>query len=184
MVDPITLASVGGVLLTEGIKFLYDQAGALIKRWRDKPGHKGPAESVTIAFPDAFGGGSKTVLIQSEVLGKLIDPLIALRKELSEAATEGLVTSPQDDVALLKNVDAIRLMIEAIYQQRINFSGEKRSVDAPLVSGSVNVQVVLGYVAAVRAGSVHGGTVTGTATADTVASTAELVGIEVKDSVG
>ena len=34
--DPFTLAAVGAVAITEGIKFLYGQAGEVLKRWRER----------------------------------------------------------------------------------------------------------------------------------------------------
>ena len=36
MVDPLSLSAIGAVALTEGIKFLYEQAGEVLKRWRDR----------------------------------------------------------------------------------------------------------------------------------------------------
>ena len=36
MSDPFTLSSLGAVAITEGIKFLYAQAGQVLKRWREK----------------------------------------------------------------------------------------------------------------------------------------------------
>ena len=36
MVDPLTLSTIGAVALTEGIKFLYEQAGEVLKRWRER----------------------------------------------------------------------------------------------------------------------------------------------------
>ena len=36
MSEPLTLTGVGVVVLTEGIKFLYAQAGESLKRWRER----------------------------------------------------------------------------------------------------------------------------------------------------
>jgi len=38
MSDPTTLsaAAIGAAALTEGIKFLYGQAGEILKRWRER----------------------------------------------------------------------------------------------------------------------------------------------------
>lgn len=188
MADPITLATVGGALLTEGVKFLYEQAGLLIKRWTQKrepeprvPEAAGVDEHVQVDLPKALGGGSTTVRIDARALATLIEPLKAMRKELSEAA-DGLVTPTKDDDALLGNIDAMRRMIEAIYQKRLDFTGEQRSGDVPTVTGSVNVQHVLGYVAAVRARVIRGA-VNATATVDTVASTGQLVVVDADEIV-
>ena len=49
MTDPITLGAIGAIALTEGVKFLYTQAGALIESWRKRRDAKtsamaGPAD--------------------------------------------------------------------------------------------------------------------------------------------
>src|SRR5437879_6867359 len=36
MAEPLTLALVGSVILSEGVKFLYAQAGDALKRWRPR----------------------------------------------------------------------------------------------------------------------------------------------------
>ena len=48
MADPFTLAAVGAVAITEGIKFLYGQAGDVIKWWhqRKAAGKSASAEPV------------------------------------------------------------------------------------------------------------------------------------------
>ena len=61
MADPLTLAAVGAVALTEGIKFLYGQAGETLKRWRESKGTKAATATVTepvqVKIPsDAFEG--------------------------------------------------------------------------------------------------------------------------------
>ena len=34
--EPVTLATVGGTILVEGVKFLYAQASDLIRYWRER----------------------------------------------------------------------------------------------------------------------------------------------------
>jgi len=45
MIDPLTISAIGAVAITEGIKFLYGQAGELLKRWRER---KDAAKDATI----------------------------------------------------------------------------------------------------------------------------------------
>jgi hypothetical protein len=62
MPEPVTLtaASIGAVALTEGIKFLYGQAGELLKRWRERKEQTGPESGsvnswlVTVEIPQVF----------------------------------------------------------------------------------------------------------------------------------
>ena len=55
--DPLTLAAVGAVALTEGIKFLYGQAGEALKRWRARQQAASAEAPVAVELPaDAFEG--------------------------------------------------------------------------------------------------------------------------------
>ena len=59
MADPLTLTGVGVIALTEGIKFLYGQAGEALKRWRERKaaGKNADVEPVEVELPsDAFAG--------------------------------------------------------------------------------------------------------------------------------
>ena len=59
MADPITLTLVGTVVLTEGIKFLYGQAGELIKRWRERKDAADASKQIETplkADPNIFNG--------------------------------------------------------------------------------------------------------------------------------
>ena len=92
----------------------------------------------------------------------------------------GLEEVDPTDGDLLRATDALRRVIDAIYQQRITFKGEERPLSGPLVDGRVDVEEVAGYVAGVRAETIEGGRVTGEVIADRVESGAEAVGVDAK----
>ena len=48
MPDPVTLAAVGGFALTEGIKFLYGQAGEALKHWQERKKAKAAAAAEAV----------------------------------------------------------------------------------------------------------------------------------------
>ena len=71
-------------------------------------------------------------------------------------------------------------MLEAVYQQRITFRGEERDATGPLIHGSVDLEQVEGYAAAVRANSLKlsSGTVRGEARASKVNEGAQIIGVD------
>ncbi len=77
----------------------------------------------------------------------------------------------------------MRRSLEAVLGQRIRFKGEAGKPSGPLVEGEVNVDDVLGYVSGVRARSIEGGHVKGTAKAKRVGPGGKLTGVDA-DRVG
>jgi hypothetical protein len=185
MPEPITLAAVGAVALSEGVKFLYGQAGELLKRWRerrdasrDTAAQKAETESVALALPPVFEGQMSGPVIHYGALQEAEGELRELYKGLSEYAS-GIEPIDPANETLLERVDALRRLLEAVYQQRITFKGEARPASGPDVTGRIDVKDVLGYAAAVRAREVTGGSkVTAEARADRVGPGGTLVGGE------
>jgi hypothetical protein len=184
--DPLTLSAVGGVVLGEGIKFLYNQAGEILRRRRErreaKEAGKAPARVPEPApvSPDILEGELAPVTIDFEAVERLEQELRALRSSLHDYA-DGIEPVSNENTALLKETDALRRCLEAIYQQRITFKGEERPPSGPLVEGRIDVKEVAGYAAAVRADVVEGAAkVTGEATFGTIREGAEGVAVDVK----
>jgi len=190
MPEPLTLAAVGAVVLTEGIKFLYGQATKILDRWRDRrdAAAKGQTPAQTEAAPlpaDApriFEGQLTPLVIHFDAVEKAEEQLRALRKELSDYA-DGYATVDPNDERVVAATDAVRRLLEAIYQQRITFKGESRPTSGPVVEGEVKVDEVLGYVAAVRARVIASGHVSAHAEATKVGSEGTLIGVDV-DTIG
>jgi hypothetical protein len=185
MADPLTLAAVGAVVLTEGIKFLYGQAGEALKRWRERKAAKaetappGPAEPVRVELPsDAFDGQLKDPKLHFDAVERLEEDLRDLWGAVASYA-QGIEEVDPLDQRLLETVDALRQAMQAVYGQRITFKGEAHPPSGPFVAGEARVDEVLGYVAGLRAKRVLGGSVTGRVDAKKVGPEGQAVGIDV-----
>lgn len=131
MVEPFSLTAVGVLALTEGVKFLYAQAGELLKYRRERkqaPELRPPA--------DALAGSVEPVPPDDERLERLADDVRERRRALADYA-EGIDEIDPDDPELGRRVDDLRRVLEAIYGQRITFKGETREASGPLVENEV-----------------------------------------------
>ena len=191
MLEPLTLSAFGAVALTEGIKFLYAQAGEVLKRWRDRKdaahgtasaSQPPPAESVDVRLPAVFEGQLSAPQIHFEAVHRLEAQLREGRKDLSDYAEGIEAVDPAND-NLLRRIDVLRRLLEAIYQQRLTFQGEHRPASGPVVKGRIDVGEVAGYAAAVRARVIASGQVTGEATSQRVAPEGRFITIDV-DTIG
>jgi hypothetical protein len=189
MVDPITLSALGAVVITEGIKFFYGQAGEVLKRWRERKSSASKnaaplpeTEAVQITLPPIFEGQLSSPQIHFNVLERVEEQLRELRKDLSDYA-DGIETVDTTDEPLLQRINALRLLLEAIYQQHFTFSGEQRPASGPVVRGSIDVGEIAGYASAVRARVIASGEVTAEVKARRVEAEGALIGIEA-DTIG
>ncbi len=165
MPDPITLSLLGAAALTEGIKFLYTQASEVLKHWRERKDAAAkdvkadlPKEkSVTVVLPPVFEGQLSTIQIHFDTVERLEKQLLERKRGLSGYA-DGSEEVDSTDKALLEQTDALRRLLEAVYQQRITFKGEQRPPSGPIVEGHINVQDVEGRVGGVIAKTIRGGT--------------------------
>ena len=190
MPDPITLAAIGTLAVTEGVKFLYNQAGELLKYWREKkkaaatPAGSAAPKPPEVKLPEVFEGQLLSPKVHDDVLDRVQQNISDIRKELSEYA-DGVQEIEPTNEALLAQVDALRQLIEAVYQQRITFKGEEnRGPSGPVAEGTIDVGEVEGYAAAVRARNFTGGRLKGDAYADKVKSGGTLVGVDLENVGG
>jgi hypothetical protein len=167
MADPITLTLVGTVVLTEGIKFLYGQAGELLKRWRERSdaaqtGTVEAIESPLIASPEIFEGALSPLKADVNRIRELESGLRKLRNDLADYA-QGIDTIDPSNSALISTTDALRQQLEGIYGQRITFKGERERPPSgtPLVVGEAEVRRLTGLAGGVIAGTVTEGEVRG-----------------------
>ena len=200
MPDPVTLAAVGGFALTEGIKFLYGQAGEALKHWQERKKAKAAAaaeaaeaseaveaapalEPVQVTLPaDAFDGQLRDPRLHLEAVERLEQDLRDLRAAVADYA-QGIDEVDPKDEQLLAKVDALRQAMEAVYGQRIAFKGEPGPPSGDAVVGEAKVGEVLGYVAGLRARRIVGGSVIGRVEADSVGPGGQAVGLEA-DTIG
>jgi hypothetical protein len=184
MADPLTLAAVGAVALSEGIKFLYGQAGEALKRWRERNATKAASSSVDAAEPvsvqlpaDAFEGKMQEPQLHLDAVAGLEQELRDLRAAVADYA-QGIDDVDPNNKQLLETVDGLRRAMEAVYGQRIVFKGEPGPSSGTEVVGEAKVKEVLGYVAGLRARRIISGSVTGRVEVDTVGAGAQVVGLE------
>ncbi|RDI53944.1 hypothetical protein [Nocardia mexicana] len=152
--DALSLAALGSVALTEGIKFLYDQAGELLKWRRERTESAGGEDTPpVVAQPEQLPApdSAQVERFETEMRG--------LRTDLHEYVSGVDPIDPSDE-HLLRLADALRRVLESVYGIPVSFTGESSA--APVVRGSIDADQVAGYVAAVRAdraeGSIEGHT--------------------------
>ncbi len=172
MVDPLSATAIGAVVLTEGIKFLYNQAGELLKRYRERKQNAGTeppagAEPLLQLPPDIVEGSASPAAPDYAVVEKLEQSLLEMRRPLADYA-EGLAEPKVGDSLLMEQVNALRELLETVYGQRITFKGEARPPSGPLVRARGDVERVQGYAAVVHAKSMNSGEVDAVGKAQTV----------------
>jgi hypothetical protein len=155
--------------LTEGIKFLYGQAGELLKRRRERGDQLTKAETPACVAEPAMLPVPDLALVD-----RFEADLRALRARLHEYAS-GLDPVDPADEQLLRTVDALRRVIATVHGTPVVFTDEPR--DVVLVRGSVDADEVAGYVAAVRAKRLVG-TIEGTVRVGRVEPGGEAVGVD------
>ncbi len=140
MVDPLSLAALGGAALTGGITFLYGQVTELLKRRRDRA-----EQAAAAAEPPMVPAGPVEVLDGSLVARPVDLDVVAgnearlreLRRELADYA-DGLVEPDPADERLLEQVAALRGLLELAYGQHVTFRGEQRpATGSPLQAGAL-----------------------------------------------
>jgi hypothetical protein len=127
--DPVTLAVLGGVAATEGIKFLYGQASELLKGWRERrqKGHDketGPLD-VPILPCSVLDGPSVDRPADGAVVARQHSALVELAGALSPYAQEQVEVGVTD-IELAERAGRLRALLEEIYGQRFTFQGEER----------------------------------------------------------
>ena len=186
MADPVTLtlASVASLAVAEGVKFLYAQAGELLK-WRRsrRPSTADSAQAsplpstVRVETPPAIEGGSFEARPDVAALGRLEGELRALRADLLEHV-EGVDAPATSDPEFLRRADALRRALEVIYHRPLTFAGEVRGGSGPTVDVDISADSVAGYIAAVRANAITGGTIDARMRVDQVAGGASVIGVD------
>lgn len=183
MPDPITLGSVGALVLSEGIKFLYGQATDLLKRWRDhsQSADKPISEPVQVALPPgAFVGQLAEPRIYYQELEQVHIPMNEARKFLLDY-TDGTAEVDPSDTALIAKVDLLRQLLESVYQQRITFAHEDRAPSGPLAEGRISADRVLGAAIGTDVDQFRRGTARGEANVKEVGPGGTAAGTRIKN---
>jgi len=147
MAEPVTLAVLGGVVLTEGIKFLYAQAGELLKAWRaaraDKKAEPAPAPLPPLSPPVGVLDGPVDPgrLPNAEELERRAPELSDARRAVAAYADDA-DPRPVDphDRDLLGHVGHLRELLEELYGQRLTFAGERREATGTVIRANVEAR--------------------------------------------
>ncbi|WP_405691046.1 hypothetical protein [Streptomyces sp. NBC_00057] len=170
--DPITLAGITAVALNEGVKFLYEQAGEVLRSFRER------RAATTALPPELFEASPGGLVADLDTVAQLEPELRMLRRDLGEYGQGVDLVDPRNS-EVLALMDALRRTLEAVYGAPIVFRGEPRPGGAR-IRGGVEVQEVRGYVAGVRARTASAGEVTGTVRADSVEEGGQAVGVDLR----
>lgn len=177
------MALVGTAVLTEGVKFLFAQAGEAIKWWRERK-DDADAEPVPVPANAPLEGRLEPAVIDRAAMERLEKEIRSLRAALApyvdDVAPEPVDPQNPDLIAV---VDGLRRSLEAVLGQRIRFQGEPGDPSGPLVTGEVDVERVFSYVAGVRARSIQGGQIRGTVRVKTAEPGSQVVGVDA-DTIG
>ena len=175
---PLALALLGSTALTEGVKFLYAQAGELIKRRLAKK----DAETVAVDGSDAkiLAAPLAPATVDGGELALAEAKLNELRGALSLYVDGDVPIDPQDE-ALVRSVDELRRLLEGLRRQPIQLAGEQRT--APEIRGDADGQRVIGNVIGVDAKAVAAAArIHGTARGEDVWG--DVVGTRIDGTVG
>ena len=148
MADPVTLTVLESWTAVEGIKFLYGQAGELIKTWREK--RKSSKATVPIKESPALEGTPNSDTADLTVVDRehqtLADLISALAPYVNHPSTIDL-----HDPGLAATAGQLRAVLEAVYGQRFTFRGEQREPTGTRVTVSQVLGTVYGTVTGVDA---------------------------------
>lgn len=163
--DDMTLSGVGLTALTQGVSFLYAQAGELLRRRRERLTETDQQpDSTTVELPPvAFPAGifnqqpnSDGVIVGRDLIDEVAPRLRALRQSLLPY-TDDTEDLDRSSVEVLNEIDELRRILEAIYGRPITFVGESpRSNPTPSTTINVNTQY-----GGVRAKTIKSGIVVG-----------------------
>jgi MoxR-like ATPase len=168
MADPVTLTVLGSWAAAEGIKFLYGQAGELLKAWRERRRQKAevnaadqpaeldaaeqrPAElTVPIIATDVLDAAPTRAVADAGVLDRQHKEMVQLVGALSPYALDQADIDLTDE-ELADQAGRLRALLEAAYGQRFTFRGEQRDPTGTRVTVSQVLGEVAGTVVGVEA---------------------------------
>ncbi|PTH85966.1 hypothetical protein C9J60_22655 [Streptomyces sp. A244] len=174
MTDLLPLAALSAAALTEGVRFLYDQAGELLRARRERRAEQSAADTPAVVAEPAVLPAADPAAVE-----RFSGELRALRADLHEVA-HGVDEIDPTDEALVRRVDALRRVLEAVYGIAVTFDGETGPQDVPRTHGRIDVDAVAGYVAAVRADR-PAGWIKGDVRAGRVEAGGEAIGVDLRD---
>jgi hypothetical protein len=139
----LALAGVTATVVTEGIKFLYGQAGEFLERWRDR---KAGNDKTAPAAPPPPGITVGRPAPMTEPDEMMVASLTTLHGMLATIRTGDVA-----DKEVRETVANMRDLLEVALNTRITFDGEPPRAELSAKDVTVTVQRVTGRVAGLRA---------------------------------
>ena len=175
MVEPFSLGALGAIALTDGIKFLYAQAGEILKRRRER---KETAD--TLPAPGLLEGELAPLKLDAAAADELANDLRELRHRLADIADD-IEPAEETNADAVAAALALREAIEAIVGQRITFRGEQREpTGTPTITGIVRAREIHGRASGVTTASTPTGDVHGEVITDVAGANADVAGVRIQ----
>jgi hypothetical protein len=186
--DPLAVLSASA--LSEGVRFLFEQAGLLLDRRRAARGTDGaaaeePADDIIALPSEAFTGSLDTRRREEDALSESAPALRELRTLLFPYL-DGEGKIQPGDTELLRLVDRLRQLLEAIYGQRIAFTTEagERTASGTELRSTVDIKEITAEVIAIKARRINSGVIHSEIRAEKVGEGGRVVGVEAEDIGG
>jgi hypothetical protein len=178
--EPVTLAALTAAALTEGVKFLYGQAGEILRRRRErKDAAEAERAAVAVPTPEVVEGTLEPITVDVDAADKLADELRSLRATLADYV-EGIEPVETSDERLVSTTAALRDAIESIIGQRITFKGEAREpTGTPVVTGTLTAKEIHGRASGIAMDRADPGHYHGRLDTDTVGETGDAAGVRI-----
>lgn len=158
MADPVTLGVLGAVALTEGIKFLYTQAGSILDRRaeRRKAQQEATAEPLVIESGGLLEQDAASVVENAQKVDELAVEISSLKQALGAFADDVEVPDARDAETMAK-VYALRAALEAVTGKELTFKGEQREgKGVAKLHGEVNADTIRGIASGIDTDRVEG----------------------------
>ena len=184
MPEPITLTTVGIVALTQGVKFLYSQAGEFLAQWRRRKEASATPETKEVSTmpvpPNVFDGPLALNDADLSILDDVGKDMLTAKKELANVV-DGSSDVDLADQAFLRNVQLLRWSMEQVLGHRVTFIGEDRDpTGSPIVRGEVDVDLLeRSEATGADVDEMVEGTVEGTAHVGTASDNSKVTGARV-----
>ena len=124
----MNLSPLGTMVLQAGVKFLYEQATAALRR-KSEP--RADAPQAAVRLPPIFDGVPAPLSYHVDKVEALEEPLRKLSETVSKWASGAEPVNPANPELIMATA-ALRLAMEQVFQQRLTFKGEQRSNDGLL----------------------------------------------------
>jgi hypothetical protein len=171
MIEPFSLGALGAIALTDGIKFLYAQAGEILKRRRERTATPVPA-------PGLLEGELAPLQLDLTEGDERTAELRHLRRRLTDIADD-IEPAEETDAEVVRATLALREAIESIVGQRITFRGEQREPTGTTITGIVRAREIDGRAAGIDHAGTPTGNLHGEVVVDTAGEKSDIAGVRI-----